>query len=171
MSRTIFQHQWLTVLEDDHAITYLQWADGACCVALNEKGEVLLITEYSAAFGEEVLTLPGGGLAPGENPIETANRELQEEIGFKAGRLDFLGTVQPLSKYLRVHIHLYLARDLQPSHLQGDETWDITIQPTPLDSFETLMSTGKLRDSNVIAALYMARAFLQNEKPRSLASD
>ena len=48
--------------------------------------EVLLINEYSAAFGENVLIFPVGGVEPGENPINTANRELQEEIGWQVNQ-------------------------------------------------------------------------------------
>lgn len=105
--------------------------------------------------------MPGGSIEPMEAHEATAARELQEEIGYSPGRLDFLGELRPFSKYLTVRSFVYLARDLTPGRLKGDEDYTITCEQVPLASFERLIARGHLLDARVIAALYMARSFLQ----------
>ena len=87
-------------------------------------------------------------------------RELQEEIGFRAGRLDFLGELRPYSKYLAARTFVYLARDMTPHKLEGDEDHDIGVHLTPLSEFERLIAASRLLDARVIAALYLAQDFL-----------
>jgi ADP-ribose diphosphatase len=133
-------------------------------VPLTAEGEVILTIEPSPAFGEPTLILPGGETEPEEEYSETANRELQEEIGYKAEQLDFLGELRPFSKYLTVRSFVYLARNLVSSQLEGDETYTIGTERVPLASFALLIAEGRLLDARVIAALYMARSFLERTK-------
>jgi 8-oxo-dGTP pyrophosphatase MutT (NUDIX family) len=162
----IFQHQWITICENERGMPFVRLGDGVMIVPMTPEGEVLLITEPSAAYDEDILLLPAGGVDSGESPSEAANRELQEEIGYRAGRLEYLGTIYPAVKYLNARLDVYLGRDLQPSQLAGDETWTITLQPVRLIDFENLISDGRLRDSSVIASLYMAQKFLQKEREK-----
>ena len=160
MTKELYRDRWMVCYENDQGISYVVMHDGTLAVPVTESGEALLITEDSPAYDERLLSLPGGMIDPGEQPADTINRELQEEIGLKAGRLDFLMAVRPFSKYMHLQLHLYLARDLVPSRLQGDEQWAIEVEQVPLSSVESLMASGRLRDSNVILALYLARRFL-----------
>ncbi|HEU5343665.1 MAG TPA: NUDIX domain-containing protein [Ktedonobacterales bacterium] len=136
-------------------------------VALSEAGEVILTIEPSAAFGEQTLILPGGTEEPGEPHEVTADRELQEEVGLHAGRLDFLGALRPFSKYLRLISYVYLARDLSPRKLQGDEAYEIAVERVALegpDAFDRLIAEGRLVDARVLAALYLTRGFLTTRR-------
>lgn len=74
-----------------------------------------------------------------------------------------MGELRPFSKYLTVHSFVYLARDLTPSHLAGDEDYAINVERVPLASFEALIAVSRLFDARVIAALYMACGFLEGE--------
>ena len=165
MSRLIYQHKWMMICEDQYETPFVDMtpSDGTMVVPLTASGDVLLLSEYSPAYDRYVYFLPGGGIDPGEAPADCANRELQEEAGYKAARLDFLGEMYPFMKYLHGCFYLYLARDLQPNKLQGDETTEITVRPIPFADFESLIVTGELQDSSVIAALYRARSFLAKE--------
>jgi ADP-ribose diphosphatase len=148
----------------DGRATYVDGRLQAKCVPLTDTGMVIFIVEPSPAYGQDMIYLPGGGINPGESHEDAANRELQEEIGYKALRLNYLGELRPWSKFLRSSVHHYLARDLTPSKLAGDELYKITTQLVPLNDFERLITTGRLYDSTVIAALYMARHFLRREQ-------
>jgi ADP-ribose diphosphatase len=165
MGQKLCGDQWISLYRNDQDITYVQMDDAALVVPLTADGQVLFITEPSPAYGERVLTLPAGNVETGETPAIAANRELQEEIGYRAARLDALGQLYPFVKYLRCCQHIFLARDLAPSRLQGDEgsDWIIEVEPTPLLHFERLIDTGRLRDSTAIAALYRARRYLERE--------
>ncbi len=168
MSKTLCGDRWLSLIQDDDDTVYVHSGDGVMIVPLTAHGNVILITEPSPAFGgEPTLVLPGGEVEADEPTAETANRELQEEIGFRAARLDLLGELRPWSKYLHMRLEVYLARRLTPATLQGDEPYTIGVEACPLAAFEALIEAGRLRDSSAIAALYLARRFLEKEKVSS----
>lgn len=165
MTQILGGDQWMTLCQNEQGILFTRMGDAALVVPLTTDGDVLLITEPSPAYGGLVLYLPCGNVEPGEVPADTANRELQEEIGYRAGRLDSLGQLHPSIKYVECRQHIYLGRDLTPSKLQGDEgaDWPITVEAVSLARFEELIAAGRLCDSTVIAALYLARDFLSRE--------
>ena len=136
---------------------------GALIVPVNSAGEVLLIIEPAVPDGSLVLSLPAGAMEPGESPVEAANRELQEEIGFKASRLDILAELHPLARHAEWTMHAVLARELSVSHLAGDEPHRIVLQPFALSRFEDLIDDGRLQYSSCIAALFLARRVLERE--------
>ncbi len=165
--RILCGDQWLSLVgrrHGDRETLVIKAGDEALIVPLTAERRVLLTVEPSPALGREVLILPGGEVSSGELSLQTANRELQEEIGYRAGRLDFLATLHPWSKYLTTACHIYLARDLTASRLTGDEDYTIGVEAHPLDRFEQLIAGGRLTDARVIAALYLARRYLQWER-------
>ncbi|MBN2470831.1 MAG: NUDIX domain-containing protein [Anaerolineae bacterium] len=158
--------QWLALVERRHGekdVLVVKAKDESLIVPLTPDNEVIFTVEPSPAQGGSVLILPGGEVEDDELTLDTANRELQEEIGFRAKRLDFLAALHPWAKYLTVTSHVYLARDLVPGALKGDEDYEITTRRVPLASFERLISTGELTDAHVIAALYIAARYIQWE--------
>lgn len=162
-NRLIAYHKWLSLWVGHRDEPYVASSPGVFMVPLTETGEVLFIIERSVPRDEAILFLPGGALDEGESAAQSANRELQEEIGLRADRMDFLGVLHPLGKHALWDIHLFLGRDLAPSRLDGDEEYEILIERAPLAHFERLIAAGRLRDSTVIAALYMTRALLRQE--------
>ncbi len=148
---------------DDHSKEFVYAGNEVLTVPLTAEGEVIFNIEPSPAFGVSVLVLSGGETTADESHSETAGRELREEVGYAPGRLHFLGEIRPYSKYLTVRSFVYLARDLVPGKLKGDEDYEIPTRRVPLASFENLIADGYLQDARVIAALYMARSFLQQE--------
>jgi ADP-ribose diphosphatase len=138
--------------------------DEVLVVALAPGDEILLSRELSAAFGGSTVLLPGGEIKPGEDQKVTANRELQEELGWAAAQLEFLGEVRPWSKYLNARSYIYLARELTESHLPGDEQYAIEPVRIQLSEIDALVRNGTLLDARVIAGLFLARAFLARER-------
>ncbi len=163
MSQRLCGDQWIALYKNEKNILYVGMDDGVMIVPVLPNGDVLFITEPSPAYGERVLFLPSGMVEPGEAPAVTANRELQEEIGYRARQLRSIGNLNPFVKYVRSRQQIFLARGLEPSKLVGDEglDWRIEIEPHPMRRFEDLIASGRLRDSTVIAALYMARQALK----------
>ena len=164
--RRLCGDEWMALIaaqQGDREVSYIRADDEALILPLTAAGEVIFILEPAPAQQQDVLLLPGGTVDPGEEPAAAANRELQEEIGFKAQRLDLLGLVRPWSKYLTTLSHLYLARDLVPATLTGDENYAIRTERAPLASFETLIASGRLQDARVISALFLTREFLAVE--------
>ena len=148
---------------NDQGKEFIYTGNEVLTVPITEQREVILIQESSAAFGIPVLVLSGGKSSADENHSETAIRELREEIGYAARRLDYLGELHPYSKYLTVRSFVYLAQDLVPSKLEDEYNEVEQIQRVPLAQFEQLIADGYLQDARVIAALYMARNFLKQQ--------
>lgn len=161
-NQVLYNGQRMSFMRSAIGIEYIACGDGAVCVPIDSDGNILMIKELAQApGGKDMFLLPGGAVEPDEVPEIAANRELQEEVGFKAERIDFLGKLRPW-KYLDATVHVHLARDLSESHLQGDEEYEIIVERFPLVSFEDFIVQGQLQDSSTIAALYMAKAFIQN---------
>lgn len=156
------QDRWFSLWADDDGVTYVHCDDGVVVVPLTADGCVLLAVERSPAFDRESLGLVGGEAEEGEPLAETANRELQEEIGWRAGRIDYLGELHPF-RYLDTRQHAFLARDLTPSKLEGDELYPVGIHKVPLASWADLCAGGELHDATAIAALGLAERYLKKE--------
>ncbi len=136
--------------------------DVAIMVPFKDNGNIVFIKEYFTAFDEYRLDLPGGKIDPGYSEEETANKELQEEIGYKAGKLDQLGVLTMSPGYLTQRSFIFLARDLTESRLDtGDETEELETVEYPFKNFEDLIESGELNEARAVAALYLARRFLQ----------
>lgn len=132
-------------------------------VPLLENGEVILIREYAAGLNDYTLTLPKGLIDPGEDARQAANRELQEEAGFACRRLDSLKQMTGAPNYMGHRMSVLLARDLYPSQLEGDEPEPLERVHWPLADLETLIQRDEFSEGRAIAALYMARTFLESE--------
>lgn len=166
--KVIFQTNLFTLkdidIEFDHKkVTYqiLEKSDTSLIVPINENGELILVKEYFCAIDEYQLGLPKGKIDESHDDSTTANKELQEEIGFKAGKLDKLGTLTMSPGYLTQKTHIFLARDLTESKLDGDEEETLEVIYYPFNKFEELIDQGKLTEARMIAALYLARRFLK----------
>ncbi|HVB21638.1 MAG TPA: NUDIX domain-containing protein [Ktedonobacteraceae bacterium] len=164
MTTTAYQGAYFAIRLDEHGSEFIEARDNeVMIVPLTLEGDVILTSEPSPAFGEPALILPGGSIEANEAMEATATRELQEEIGYAPGRLTYLGELRPSSKYFATRSFIFLGRDLTASSLQGDEDYEILQERIPLATFEQLIATGRLTDARVIAALYIARSFLQTE--------
>ena len=163
--KQICGNQWMSLWETN-AGPFIKMGDGVIIVPVNEDNEVLMITEPSIAYdGLRFLGLPAGGIEEDENPAECANRELQEELGFKAGRLESPGTIYAAVRYIEAKFHIFVARDLVESSIEGDEPegWIQKTDSIALSDLETLIAEGRLVDSLTISALFMARGLIEKE--------
>jgi len=169
--RKIFQSRIFSVKEinlefdSGQKATYdiIEGGDGAMVVPFLDKDTILFVREYHAARDEYQLGLCKGGIKKGKTPEETAIQELQEEVGYTAKRLDKLGIFTIMPGYLADRTHLFLARELSPSKLQGDEVEELEVIPYSFDRFEELIDKGEIKEARVISALYLAKRFLERE--------
>ena len=136
-------------------------AGAVLVVPLHEDGRVSLVREYAAGTGRYELGLPKGRLEMDEAVLDTANRELREEIGYAAQRLTRLSTLTLAPGYLSHSTHIVLAESLTPDPLPGDEPEALEVVHWPLDTLETLLNREDLTEARSIAALFMARCHVQ----------
>lgn len=118
--------------------------------------EVLLIHQYRHATGGMIFEVPAGKIDPGETPDLTAARELEEEVGQRAGRIEKLGWVWTTPGFANEKIHLYAAFDLSPSASRPEDDEIIEVVRTPLDRALEMIWSGELTDAKSAMALIHA---------------
>jgi ADP-ribose pyrophosphatase len=132
----------------------------AAVVPFLDEDEVLLIRQYRYAAGGEILEVPAGKLDAGEAPALCATRELEEETGYRAGRLEHLATIWTTPGFTDERIHLFAAFDLTAGtqDLQPDEM--IELVPMRIDDALAAIWRGELPDAKSALALVHAARFI-----------
>ncbi len=129
-------------------------------VPLDEDGNVILVQQYRAGAGQDLLEIPAGGLEPGETREACARRELQEEVGLRPEELIELGDFYVAASYTTERITIYLARGLRPSALEGDQDEEIAAQRVPFRRALDMALVNEIRDSKTIIGLVWAARHL-----------
>lgn len=138
-----------------------QWPYGIIMVVpMLDADTLLLIREYGVGIEDYCLSLPKGKVDEGETPEQAANRELQEEIGYKANKLTLLRSVTQSPSYSSTRMHIFLAQDLEESRLEGDEPEPIDVFPWKLDDIDSLLTREDFHESRAIAGLYLTKQYL-----------
>jgi len=120
-----------------------------------EPGKILMVRQYRHPVGEVLLEIPAGTLKPGEDPMACAARELEEETGYRAGKLAHLITVYPTPGYSSEILHIYLARDLRRGVQAPEMDENISIVEMSINQVLDGIRDGKIRDSKtIVATLY-----------------
>jgi ADP-ribose pyrophosphatase len=130
---------------------------GACTtiVALDSDNNVLLVRQYRKPVEEMLLETPAGNVEAGENPLECARRELQEETGYSAGKWEKLGRFYTSPGFCTEDMHVYLATELKPVKSNADYDENIELVRTPLDKIPEIIESGEIQDAKSIAGLLM----------------
>jgi 8-oxo-dGTP pyrophosphatase MutT (NUDIX family) len=137
-------------------------------VPVTADGKVIMVRQFRAAIGRDLLEVPAGKRdVEGEATEVTAARELAEEVGRRAGRLDLLARFYNSPGFCDELTHLYLARDLQevPHDRQGAEEQQMTVEEIPLDAMAGLIAAGELVDAKSIIGVALARERLSGAEP------
>lgn len=121
---------------------------------------VLLIRQYRQAVGETLLEIPAGTLEEGEDPDACAARELEEEIGYRAGRLRPMFSQYLAPGYSSEVLHAYLGEELTPGRTHPDEDEEIELVPVKVADIEPMIRDGRIKDAKSIAALLVALRLL-----------
>ncbi|MCI0410225.1 MAG: NUDIX hydrolase [Acidobacteria bacterium] len=125
-------------------------------VPVDSSSNVLLIRQYRHATDGFLLEVPAGKLDPGESAEACAAREVQEETGFRAGRLEPLGWIWTTPGFTDEKIWLFLAKELSPASqdLQADEV--LSVERLPLDQAVSMALRGEITDAKSICAILRA---------------
>ena len=118
-----------------------------------DDGRICLIRNFRPAIGRELFELPAGTLEPGEAPLATATRELEEETGYKAGKLEHLFTLYPSPGILDEKMHIFLATELTQGQTKFDDDEQITAKPFSFRDLRLQLKANNIKDGKTIAAL------------------
>jgi ADP-ribose pyrophosphatase len=130
-------------------------------VPIDEQGNLLFVRQYRHAAAKDLLELPAGTLDENELPLACAARELREETGQAAALLEALGGFYLAPGYSTEYMYVYLATGLFHSPLEADDDEFLQVQAVPLAKAIRMAEQGELPDSKSLAALFLARPFLE----------
>lgn len=154
--------RWLAVRVDKlrfpsgHEATHdvVEHAGGVTLLPIDDDGNVLFVRQYRHAIGRVLLELPAGTLDDGEDPETCAQRELQEETGYRAEKVERLGGFYSAPGYCTEYLPTYLCTGLHESRLEGDED-SIEVVPIPLADALAMAARGEIEDAKTLAALLL----------------
>ncbi len=132
-------------------------------VPLLDEDTVLLVREYAAGTDRFELGLPKGRMEDNETALAAANREMMEEIGYGANRLDLITSLTIAPGYISAQTHIVLARDLYPKRLTGDEPEELEVVPWSLSQINSLLTQPDFSEARSLAALYLVREIVNNQ--------
>ncbi len=127
---------------------------GVTLLPIDADGDVLFVSQYRHPIGRVLLELPAGTLDAGEDPEVCAQRELQEETGYRAGNIERLGGFYSAPGYCTEYLPTYLCTDLTESRLEGDED-SIEVVRVSFEDALAMAAAGELEDAKSLAALLL----------------
>ncbi len=127
---------------------------GVTLLPIDAEGKILFVSQYRHPIGRVLLELPAGTLDDGEDPEVCAQRELQEETGYRAGNIERLGGFYSAPGYCTEYLPVYLCTELVESRLQGDED-SIEVVRIPLEEALRMVAAGEIEDAKSLAALLL----------------
>jgi ADP-ribose pyrophosphatase len=133
----------------------VEHSDCVAVVVIDEQDNVLLVRQFRHPVDRFLLEIPAGGIDPGEEPLDSVRRELQEEIGYLPRKIDNLGGFYSIPGYGTEYLHCFVATDLVPGRLTAEDTEDIELVRVSPNEIPRLIASGEICDAKSIAALLM----------------
>lgn len=163
-TRSIYSNKWISLREDlvelpDKRTTIYGVVTCGHCVGILpfvDPDRVLLIRQYRYVARRVTWEMPTGGVHAGESVEEAAQRELAEEIGYRAGRLVPISTFHTSKSVMDETAHLFLAEELAKVDTVRDETEFIEVRPFPFRQVLEMVLSGEIVDAMTIIAVLLA---------------
>jgi ADP-ribose pyrophosphatase len=127
-----------------------------CVIPVTKDMDVVTVKQYRYAFEQIMLEIPAGKLEPGENPLEAVKRELEEESGVVAGKIEYLGEIFTTVAIFDEKIHLYLATELEFKDAHPDDDEFLEVENIPLKKLYEMVMNGEIKDSKTQIAILKA---------------
>lgn len=127
---------------------------GAAVVAIDAAHRICLLKQFRHAAGGYILELPAGKIDNREPPLQTAQRELEEEAGHRAARWDSLGHYVSSPGVFTEVVHLYLARDLTPATARPEQHEVFEVHWTAMREALEMATNGKISDGKSLVAIF-----------------
>ena len=126
-------------------------------LAIQDDGRIVLVRQYRYPVDAALWELPAGRVDAGESPEQAAQRELQEEIGMKAGSLSRLAFFFTTPGFCDESMHVFRATGLIPSQAMGDEDERIEVQAFTLPELDAMIDRGEVQEGKTLVAILLER--------------
>lgn len=161
MSGYVYRGRKFSVKVGDHKlpsgrevqVEVVEYPGAAVILPLLDGGSVVLVKQYRPAIGRWIYELPAGTIMPGENPECCARRELEEETGYKAGRLAKMFSMYTAPGYSTEVLHSYLAERLERGEVRLEEDEELAVEAIPLGEAIEMVRRNEICDGKTIATL------------------
>ncbi len=127
---------------------------GAAAIWAVDNGRLLLVEQYRPAAHRYTLEIPAGTIEFGEEPLDTARREFEEETGYKADEYQSMGHIYPSPGYTTEVLHLFTAQGLKEGVQHLEEGEDLTVRWIALEDVRTMVKSGEINDAKTLVAYY-----------------
>jgi len=127
---------------------------GGVCVVPFTGHSVILVRQFRIALGKYILEAPAGKIEPGDIAVERAERELEEETGYRAGRMLPIGEVYSTVGFCSEKIHLFLAIDLEKTEQRLEEEERIELVEVPMAEVRKRLREHRFEDGKTVIGLY-----------------
>lgn len=127
--------------------------NGAVSVlAITPENEVLVVEQYRKAMEKTLTEIPAGKLEIGEDRKSAALRELEEETGYIANKLELIGEVYGCPGFCNEKVSIYIAKDLKEGQVNLDADEFLHLNKIPIENIQSLLSTHKIEDAKTMIA-------------------
>ena len=139
---------------------WIKHPGAVCVIPILPNGNLCLVRQYRYGPRAEFIEIPAGKLVAGEDPLVCAKRELEEEIGYSAGKLTFVTNIHPAIGFSNEKMWMYLAEDLILSKQNLDQDEFLELYPLSLNEAIDLISQGKITDVKTVIGILWLDKFL-----------
>ena len=147
----------VTVVSGTSTREIVEHNGGSVIAAVTDENKIIMVKQFRKPMESPILEVPAGKLDGDEDPADAALRELSEETGYTAGKLEKLTEFYPSVGYTTEVLHIYLATDLKPGACHPDENEVLEVMEMDLEEVYRMVMDGRIHDGKTIAAVMMAR--------------
>ena len=136
---------------------------GAVAVPVKSDGKIIFVKQFRYPLQKYLIELPAGKLNKNEDPFICAVRELEEETGYKAGKVEKLGAICTTPGFCTEILHIYIALDLIPgNHNREEGEYGMEIHEYTLAEVEEKIKSGEIIDAKTICGIHLAKNYINH---------
>jgi tRNA pseudouridine65 synthase len=172
-TRLVYSNNWITV-EEDQVLTpsgtpgiygkVKPRGKAVGVVALDDTGNIYLVGQYRYMLDEYSWEIPEGASNPGEDPLDTAKRELKEETGLEAGEWKFLMRLHTSNSFTDEEAFIFIARNLSQKTPEPDDNECIEVKKIPFRNALNMVIKGEITDAMSVCAILKCSALKLDSK-------
>lgn len=146
----------VTVVNGTSYREVVEHSGGAVLAAITPDNKMVMVRQYRRPADKVMFEAPAGKIDPGEDPLETAKRELKEETGYTAGTVRYLTKFYTSVGFSEEVLYLYLCTDLVQGETDFDENEALDIEEWDINELHEMVMRGELEDAKTIIAIEFA---------------
>lgn len=131
---------------------------GAVLLAVTDDRKMIMVRQYRRPADKVMFEVPAGKIDPGEDPVETAVRELKEETGYTAGKVNYLCKFYPSVGFSEEVLYLYLCTNLTEGETDFDDNEALDIEKWDIDELHEMVMRGEIDDAKTLIAIEYAHS-------------